>query len=405
MTLPRRSDCLVIGAGIAGATAAWTLARAGLSVTVLEAAAHPAAGASGTPRAILYPKLVDAARTPGHLQSAAWLLALDRLDVLATSPGASDTGPVFTRTGVLWLDQRRQAPVIGTAHPWWGRHVHGVDAAEATALAGVTISRGGLWLPEAGIIDSARLIARLLAEPGITLCTGKAVDELVRVGQDWEVHGQGLRHQAPRVVLAQAGAVTALRQAAHLPLRPVRGQISRLPARLPLQTALCYGGYLTPALGGEHVLGATFQPGRQDPAPDPVDHERNLGELADCLPEVASQLGMDDGCRPHVGIRWQTPDYLPLAGALPELATWLPILRKTPGGRRPTLPAATDSGLYVSLGHGAKGFSQAWLAADHILHQILGRPSPWTGEMADAMRPERFLLRDWRRGRLPDLSD
>ena len=47
--------CIVIGAGLAGAAAAASLARRGWQVTVLDAADHPATGASGLPAGVIAP--------------------------------------------------------------------------------------------------------------------------------------------------------------------------------------------------------------------------------------------------------------------------------------------------------------------------------------------------------------
>ncbi|MDB5966263.1 MAG: FAD-dependent oxidoreductase, partial [Polaromonas sp.] len=52
---PMAGSCVVIGAGLAGAAVAASLARRGWAVTVLDAAHTPAAGASGLPAGLLAP--------------------------------------------------------------------------------------------------------------------------------------------------------------------------------------------------------------------------------------------------------------------------------------------------------------------------------------------------------------
>src|SRR6185295_10215037 len=53
--VPAPGRCVVVGAGLAGAAVAASLARRGWQVLVLEAGAHPAAGASGLPAGVLAP--------------------------------------------------------------------------------------------------------------------------------------------------------------------------------------------------------------------------------------------------------------------------------------------------------------------------------------------------------------
>lgn len=390
-------QAIVIGAGIAGATVAWSLAERGWQVCVLEAGDGPGGGGSGNPAAILYPKLVSAALTPDHLQSQSFLLALERL----RDPRLS---PHFEQTGVLWLDQRKQKTEVGPEHPWWGRHVWRVDAAEASALAGVTLPMSALWLPKAGILRPRPLLDALLAHSGITLETATRVLDAQPLdtpsGPVWRLETTRGQRMAAILVLAQAGAVSALDLAQGLPLKPVRGQVSGMAATLPLRTTLCYGGYLTPALDGSHCLGATFQPGRDDLASRDEDQTANRATLAELLPALADALPATASWQGRASLRWQTPDYLPLIGEMP----WLPDLKsrmaRTVPGRR--LPPAEhpQPRLFASLGHGSKGFTQAWMAAGLITAQIADNPPPLSADLIARLRPERFLHKQWLRGEL-----
>lgn len=387
---------VVVGAGIAGATAAWTLAERGWSVTVLEAGPGPGQGGSGNPVAILYPKLVGPALTPTHLQSLAWLRALD---ILRDERLTAQMAP----TGVLWLDSPRQGhEAIGEDHPWWQRKVWRVDATQASRLAGIELTMPALWLPEAGVLQAPGLLAALLSHPNIrlqadtTLLAAAPADS----SKGWLLDTSQGRLDTPALVLACAGGARQLGLSADLPLQPVRGQISSLPACLPLQTTLCFGGYLTPALQGRHCLGATFQPGRSDCATDEQDRESNRATLAALLPDVAAALPACGQWQDRASLRWQTPDYLPLAGRLP----WLPGLKQVLAGIAPGKPVPSTAGssppLMVSLGHGSKGYTQAWLAAELIADQLEGRTPVLPAELVKRLLPERFLWRDWRRGLL-----
>lgn len=411
--VPTTKQVTVIGAGIAGATVAWTLAERGWSVRVLESGAGPGHGASGNPAAILYPKLVSAELTPEHLQSIAYLLALQRLQDPRLRPH-------FKATGVLWLADDKQA-VIDAQHPWWQKQVWPLTAEEASAHAGIAVHKPALWLPDAGVLQPAGLLAALLDHPGITLiCNTEVLHAEVETGH-WRLLTNHGEEQASTLVIAHAGAARHLQISRDLPLRPVRGQISTLAACLPLRTTVCFGAYLTPAMGGEpgqHCLGATFQPDREDTGPTHEDQLTNRDRLLQEFPELAPDLPDVAQWQARASLRWQTPDYLPMAGALPDMAALRLRLASTAPGRHVAPLEAGQPQACVSLGHGSKGFTQAWVAAEIVaLTLAQGAGDVVDGEVAtdcsgatpptelpatliEMLRPERFLLRSWRRGRL-----
>lgn len=384
---------------------AWLLANRGWQVRVLDAA-EPGAGGSGNAAAILYPKLVSAELTATHIQSLAFLRALEVL----SDPRLA---PHYQASGVLWLQTRKQRVDITAEHPWWQKQVWALSAEEASQQAGIPLPLPALWLPQAGIIDPTGLLATIFAHPDIELLCRHEVTRIAPDGQHWQLEVR--RRQADRyeeitlqaeiLVVAAAGAGAGLLQSRYLALKPLRGQISQLPARLPLKTTLCYGGYLTPALQGQHVLGATFQPGREDCSPSTEDQLANWQTLIEVLPALAQQLPMPDqhsDWKARASLRWQTPDYLPLAGWLPWPSQHEALLStRSPSRPQPDAVQALPR-LGVSLGHGSKGFSQAWIAAD-VLCQALSADAEahsTQAELRERLRPDRFLLKAWKRGQL-----
>lgn len=397
----------MIGAGIAGASVAWRLANLGWQVQVLDAAA-PGAGGSGNAAAILYPKLVSAALTPSHIQSLAFLRTLE---VLADPRLA----PHYAASGVLWLQTRKQRVEVTPEHPWWQTQVWALSAAEASEKAGMAVPMPALWLPNAGIIDPAGLLAAIFAHPNIELLTGHEVLHIEPDAACWRLtvcrhaldgRDDELAMTADTLVVAAAGDGPALLQSRHLALKPVRGQISQLPACLPLKTTLCYGGYLTPAQHGRHVLGATFQPGREDTTPSHVDQLSNWEALNEVLPEWAKSLNAPDALstwKARASLRWQTPDYLPLAGWMPWPSAHEALLCKRSPSRPSPEAVERLPKIGVTLGHGAKGFSQAWLAAEVLCRGLMadaGEAEDLCNPLDERLRPDRFLIKAWKRGQL-----
>lgn len=85
--------------------------------------------------------------------------------------------------------------------------------------------------------------------------------------------------QRPLVVLAGAAEVKRFAASAELPLKRIRGQITRLPQTADSQalaTVVCAEGYVAPARLGEHTLGASFDFKSDDLTPTAAEHAGNL---------------------------------------------------------------------------------------------------------------------------------
>ncbi len=118
---------------------------------------------------------------------------------------------------------------------------------------------------------------------------------------------------------------------------------------------------------------------------------------------MASALQLDSSAKMEgrVGFRCQTPDYLPVAGPLPDPQIFAQIYDDIGKGflkrefeRCPLLP-----GLYITTGHGSKGITSSLLAAEILAGYITGEPQPVDRDVLFAVHPARFLLRGIRRSR------
>ena len=165
---------LVIGAGLAGASAAYSLAQRGWQVTVLDRAGAPAAGASGLPAGVVAP----------HVSPDDRLLSqLSRSGVMATLARAADLLPEgvgWAASGVLErrLKDSRELPTawLDSASPGhaWSR------AADATQRSAAALSDDSPahWHARAGWVRAPALVAAMLAAPGITWHGNAAVATL-----------------------------------------------------------------------------------------------------------------------------------------------------------------------------------------------------------------------------------
>jgi tRNA 5-methylaminomethyl-2-thiouridine biosynthesis bifunctional protein len=358
--------------------------------------------ASGNPAAIIYPKLAPAHLSAWHFQQQAylWLLNLLKTD---------DYQHIWCQTGLLWLlvgNQLREGSKLNN-HPWPTDLVQRVSPQQASQLAGVTIDCECLFFPQAGFLQPQALAQTWLNHPNITCLWQHDVADICYHNNQWSIIApqQQTICQAPVVIVSNALAAQQLTPTTHLPLTPVRGQIAHFTTKTSLQqlkTVLCYGGYLTPAYGQSpqhHCLGASFWPRNKDKHVTDEDHQHNYQLLQQFLPHLAEQLPSIDTWQGRAALRAQTNDYLPMVGALPVYEDFIERYAAFKHGRTVNQSPNYHQGLYVSLGHGSKGFCYAPLAAEVIAAQLNNEPMPIAKRVLDALHPARFWVKQIKRQR------
>jgi len=353
----------ILGAGIAGASAARALKASGAEVVVIEAEA-PGAGASGFPAALVTPRLDagDALIAGLHAQ------ALERArDLYRAVPPSSLPGAIL-REGVLQLeqaerDQRRFARVA--EQPVWPTGaMTTADSDKSSAHVGEPVDVGGLMMADALTLNPRAVLDAWLADIPVITARAARLDPTDTGWRILDAEGQGLTEADAVIVTAGWGAAALLPEFwPDLPLRPVRGQADWC-ANTPPPAAIAWGGYVAPT-GDGFLYGATHD--RDDTATEvrSVDTERNLHTLAARLPGLAKTAASASG-EARAAIRATTPDRLPFCG-----------------------PLKSAPGLYMLGGLGSRGFCLAPLLGEHLAALILDRPSPLPADYAARLSPYR----------------
>lgn len=392
------ADIVIVGGGIAGCAAADAFARRGRSVIIIDRAPRLAAGASGNRAGLVMPRLSADASLAAEFHSQAFLMTVERLRAL-------ETAVPFARCGVLQLAdtaaaETRLAKMADTTTLPDGE-VAFVASAEATKHAGTAIDRPGLWFPSGLWVDPAAL-CRALAVGALTILAAEAI-AVAPDGQGWRVDGRaGPLASGDHLVLAHAMDVMRTPVAAIAGLRAVRGQVTCLAATGTSRRLRCIvtsGAYVTPAIDGVHVAGATFdrRPDLAYDAPqrrDDGDDGRNVAALRTMLPHLFG------GAVPIVtagraSLRATTRDHLPVAGPVPD-----PDALADPGhlkrpGRPDPLAVPGVPGLWLLTGLGSRGLTTALWAAEQVAARVAGE-AVHLPAIAAALHPARFVLRDRR---------
>jgi tRNA 5-methylaminomethyl-2-thiouridine biosynthesis bifunctional protein len=210
--------------------------------------------------------------------------------------------------------------------------------------------------------------------------------------------------EAGRAVIALGSAARDLHWTRGLPLKVVRGQTTQIPAppEQALRSAFCHRGYIAPAMGGEHCIGATFDLNDESREWRVSDNEANLRSLAAALPAWRDYLASLDPCAlaGRAELRCVSPDYLPLAGPVADQDAFLQRYASLGQDARRIIDARApcQPGLYLITAMGSRGLSYAALAAERLASELCGEPPPLSRELLRALSPARFILRGIVRG-------
>ncbi len=373
-------SCVVIGAGLAGASVAAALARRGWSVQVLDAAPEPAAGASGLPAGLLVPHVSVDDSPRSRLTRAGLRLMRSEAQRLL------QVGEDWDTSGVL--EQRLDGNPGLPAH--WP-----VEGPEITHLAstGTESWRTGmadvpaLWHAQAAWIKPARLVQAWLKQSGVSFRGHTKVERLQRTGTQWQLLDREgkLLASASHVVLANAADAPRL-------LAPL-GLNTQLPALQEMRGVMSSGlrqpgdesalppypvnglGSLIPAVptadGLAWYAGATYEDATQSPAPASEHHRTNLDKLSTLLPAAAQRLAPSfapGAARGWGGTRCVSADRLPLVGPME-------------GGLQPTL--------WISAAMGSRGLSFAMLCAELLAARLGAEPWPVEASLARFLHARR----------------
>ncbi|MGL4315590.1 MAG: bifunctional tRNA (5-methylaminomethyl-2-thiouridine)(34)-methyltransferase MnmD/FAD-dependent 5-carboxymethylaminomethyl-2-thiouridine(34) oxidoreductase MnmC [Pseudomonas sp.] len=391
-------EALVIGAGLAGCATAASLASRGWQVTLLERHAAVAQEASGNPQGVLYLKLSAHGTALSQLIVSGFGHTRRQLQRL-------QAGADWAPCGVLQLafdakEGERQAR-LAAAFP--SDLLHSLEREQAEAQAGIALPTGGLFYPEGGWVHPPALCELLARHPNIRLLPHREALELQRVDGQWQARdGEQLLASAPVAVLAGAAEVKRFAQAAELPLKRIRGQISRLPQTAEsaeLACVVCAEGYVAPARQGEHTVGASFDFHSDDLTPTAAEHAGNLDLLREISSDLAERLHAEQldpaQLQGRAAFRCTSPDYLPIVGPLADstaFANAYAVLTKD-ARQQPDTPCPWLDGLYVNSGHGSRGLISAPLSGELLAAWLNDEPLPLPRSVAEACHPNRFLLR------------
>ncbi|NBF03865.1 bifunctional tRNA (5-methylaminomethyl-2-thiouridine)(34)-methyltransferase MnmD/FAD-dependent 5-carboxymethylaminomethyl-2-thiouridine(34) oxidoreductase MnmC [Pseudomonas sp. Fl5BN2] len=395
---------LVIGGGLAGCASAASLAARGWQVQLLERHSQLAEEASGNPQGVLYLKLSAHGTALSQMILSGFGYTRRQLEHL-------QRGVDWDGCGVLQLafntkEAERQAQ-LAEAFP--ADLLHVLDQPAAQARAGIGLEHGGLFYPEGGWVHPPALCQWQASHPQIRVLAHRNVLELRRVEQQWQAwDGEQMLACAAVVILAGAAEIKRFPASAELPLKRIRGQITRLPQTeqsQSLATVVCAEGYVAPPRLGEHTLGASFDFKSEDLTPTAAEHAGNLEMLREISNDLLQRLNAEhlplEQLQGRAAFRCTSPDYLPIVGPLADQAAFAETYAALGKDARqvPDQPCPWLDGLYINSGHGSRGLITAPLSGELLAAWLENEPLPLPRSVAEACHPNRFALRRLIRGK------
>ncbi len=377
----------IIGAGIAGASLAHALRRAGFQPAIYETE-RPASGASGNPAGLIMPRL-DVDDTPeGRFHLSAYLYTV----ALIKSVQQQSRATLYFPCGALRhitdeREQQRQEKLL---------------AAMPMPAAWMQSQKDGIFFPQGGVIDPAAFVNALIADTPLRITK---VEKLTKANDRWTIEANdGTQDAFDAVVIANGLNALKFQQTRGLPLAGSAGQVDWFPAAAAPDHAHVFGAYAAPApsIGDKKsglVIGATYSPMTGADAPETLLEatQSNINVVRDRLPEFAGEL-TPEGSTPRSSIRCVTPDFLPIVGPVPDWGFYSGAYDGLRHGRRQDYPPGEIlGGLFILTGLGSRGLVTGPLAAAMIASEISSAPAPVDANVAEALHPARFFIRDLKR--------
>ncbi|QXA48887.1 bifunctional tRNA (5-methylaminomethyl-2-thiouridine)(34)-methyltransferase MnmD/FAD-dependent 5-carboxymethylaminomethyl-2-thiouridine(34) oxidoreductase MnmC [Enterobacter cancerogenus] len=398
-------EAAIIGGGIASALLSLALLHRGWQVTLYCADSAPAAGASGNRQGALYPLLSSHDPALFRFFPAAFTFARRLYDLLPVAFDHDWCG--VTQLGWDEKSQQKITQMLSLGLP--DAIAHAIDAQRIADEAGVETGCDGIHYPSGGWLCPAELTAAALSlaqSRGLTVHYGHKVESLSR-NTHWEVRfDDGKQAQHASVVLANGHHISQFVQTETLPVYPVGGQVSHIPATAELaklRHVLCYDGYLTPQnpSNGQHCIGASYHRGQTDMHYSEEDQQQNRQRLIDCFPQAtwAKEVDVSAGDA-RCGVRCATRDHLPMAGNVPDYDATLEIYQELADNRDSAARAPVYPELFMLGGLGSRGLCSAPLLAEVLAAQMSDEPLPLDRTTLAGLNPNRLWVRKLLKGKM-----
>jgi len=407
--LDGESPVAIIGAGIAGASLALSLAERGIHSQIFYADSDVGVAASGNWQGALYPQFIPEANTLNAFFQQGFLFSRQRIEQLVAY--GHDIPHDFCGVLLTGFDQHSRARLekIAAAYPWANEFLQWLAVDAANAVAGVNVNEPGLFYPLAGWVGPQKFTQAAVAQAQqCGYAQTRANTQIVKLtpnADKWQLSDAQGNNYGPytSVIIANGSALIDYPQTAQLPATRFRGQVSEVPTQPGLaevNTVLCARGYLTPVWEHIHCLGASYVKDSQSLSYSENEQQENLEKLQQSYPDTSWHRHLKMGQQARVGVRMVTRDHLPMAGAVPDVTAIYSqdkVIHDIDFWRKTKAPL--HQGLYVLGALGSRGLCSAPLAAEMLAAELTHQPLPLSVTELEHLSPNRKWMRKLLKGK------
>jgi len=362
--MPKTYDTIIIGAGIAGATAAYTLIKENQKVLVLDKNGI-ASGGSGAAGAFVSPKIGKGSALQ-TLTNEAFVFAKEFY--LSTCP------EYFHQTGVIRIPKDEADAQKFSEYEKFNDTTYENYTKEKLQSLGIDVGFDSFFFPDAGACDAMEICEFLFQDINVLKYD---VEELIKENGLWTVG----EYKAKNIILA-TGFESNLTDLRYMGIRGTWGTRGDFSSKLALEVSMHQSMSVGANVDGIIKLGATHEKEVKEVVTCKEEQALSLKEKASSLIETLDLELVETYC----GMRAGSKDYFPLVGKVIDAHMMLDTYPAIVRGAKPALEYVDN--LYVLNGLGGRGFVFAPLMAKVLAeHMVEGK------EVDKRMNPDRLFLK------------
>ncbi|BDA79678.1 hypothetical protein LPTSP3_g26080 [Leptospira kobayashii] len=401
---PQVYEAVIIGGGVAGASVAYALSKRKIKTLLLEKKGNLSEGASGNPSGLIYPFLTKHKTSESIFSLSAFRFLNEEWEKIENFAASEKFS--FYKNGICFLtdsesDKDRYFHSIES---------HGLAKEETFIKNDISFLPGkeALYFPKGKTISPPIYVSLLckLSSPHLTIHTYENFLEWednspIQINTDKRIY------QTDKFFLCLANEVLEMQRTKWLPIKKVRGQIVLLPESKLLSqitSSVLFGHYLTEDMGSGSVLGASFDEFK-------YEETSRVHETVELLESAKRQLPIlktywedleksPETLGTRVSYRSQTQDRRPILGKLPNAEQFKrdnPYKKGESHIRKPPIISYYKD-VSILGGLGSRGLNHSLFGAEIVVRESLGENLPIESDLFEDFKPERFLIRNWKRG-------
>lgn len=399
------SEAVIMGGGIAGLSTALSLQKRGWKVTIVDQNAVAGSGASGNPAGLVLPRLSAGDQVEASFFNNAFSLAVNQLDRLQKILPEK----FWHKNGCYQVIEKQRAHKIIQQGEIVGTLLSDQSGQTLPDYLNPAENEVLFLIEQAGVIEPAvfcRVLQTYLlqdAKQPVKWIENTVADLKFRGNNnDWELldNTGNVIIRTPVLILANGNSASKLSVTSGLPFHSIRGQVCEIEENEAYQNvrkAISADVYMTPLVNGYYHAGASYV--LNDDSSELRQSEQDF--VIEKLQHVVKGITKPQRLKGRVGFRMASQDRLPVIGAMPDFDWYRRNYKDIKYGRNNQIFEAGQylPGLFLSLAHGSRGFTTAFLAAEMIASLLCHQVMPVNRNISERVHPSRFVVHQLKRGR------